>query len=240
MMEEIYAGLAQGNPYFIDKTPRYSLIAEEIFKTFPDAKFIVLWRHPLAVAASMCKTADRGFWYPEEHAVDMYPWMLRLDAFTRKHQEQVCVVRYEDLVVDAANQLKIIGKYLGWDRLEDSLDRPLPESSGGRLGDATGVKKFNSVSTNSLRQWESVYSNFYRRGWARKYVKGERAEAMTRYGYDLPESIAQSNFLLGFFEGVRDMIMSAIRKHRRITHPCWLPRSLKHYRSAHGFDASWR
>ncbi|RYD54446.1 MAG: sulfotransferase [Verrucomicrobiaceae bacterium] len=56
LMLGIYDGLAEGREWFLDKTPRYTLIGEEILATFPDAKFIVLWRHPLAVAASVSST----------------------------------------------------------------------------------------------------------------------------------------------------------------------------------------
>lgn len=39
LMLGIYDGLADGKEWFLDKTPRYTLIAEEILATFPDAKF---------------------------------------------------------------------------------------------------------------------------------------------------------------------------------------------------------
>src|SRR5215217_1222403 len=35
--------------YFLDKTPRYHLVADDIVQMFPDGKFILLWRHPLSV-----------------------------------------------------------------------------------------------------------------------------------------------------------------------------------------------
>ena len=45
LITELYSELSPiETTYFIDKTPRYSLIAEEIITIFPDAKFIFLWR----------------------------------------------------------------------------------------------------------------------------------------------------------------------------------------------------
>ena len=48
--------------YFLDKTPRYHLIVEEIIKMFPNGKFIFLWRNPLSIVASMMKSWAGGKW----------------------------------------------------------------------------------------------------------------------------------------------------------------------------------
>jgi hypothetical protein len=39
---------------------------------FPDAKFIFLWRQPLAVAASMIEAFGDGRWNLERYAVDLW------------------------------------------------------------------------------------------------------------------------------------------------------------------------
>ncbi|NBC82494.1 MAG: sulfotransferase, partial [Bacteroidetes bacterium] len=49
--------------YFIDKTPRYSLISDKIIDLFNDeAKYIFLWRNPLSVASSMIESWGGGKW----------------------------------------------------------------------------------------------------------------------------------------------------------------------------------
>lgn len=239
LMLDIYAGLADGAPCFIDKTPRYSLIAEKIYQTFPDAKFIVLVRHPLAVAASMHTTSSKDFWFPEEYSIDLYQGFRRLHRFAQSRKEKIHLVRYEDLVTNPAKELDAIGHYLGWPNLPAALDKPLPPTAGGSLGDATGTKKFNAISTGSLNRWEQVYHNFYRKHWASKYISGERAEAMATYGYELPESISKS-IAGGWLSGIKDVIMASCRRKRRITDPQWLPRSLEYYRLTHGIDVTWR
>lgn len=45
-----------GKKYFLDKTPRYFYIIPELYRTFPNAKFIILLRNPLAVLCSMITT----------------------------------------------------------------------------------------------------------------------------------------------------------------------------------------
>lgn len=42
-----------GKPIFLDKTPRYYFILSELRRVFPDARFVLLLRNPLAVLASV-------------------------------------------------------------------------------------------------------------------------------------------------------------------------------------------
>ncbi|TYP00050.1 sulfotransferase family protein [Geothermobacter ehrlichii] len=241
LMLKIYTGLAGGKEWFVDKTPRYTLICEEIHKVFPDAKIIVLWRHPLAVAASMYKTANKGFWYPEEFSIDLYEGMMRLHAFSRSHEDEICEVRYEDLVVNPAAELKRIGEYLGWDGLEEVLRTPLISSAGGSLGDPTGVKKFKTVSSSNLNKWEELYNNWYRRCWARRYFRGERLAAMRQYGYELPEGISGMRFWRwNLLAGMKDWILAASRNSRRIRNPVLITRFLRKFRKKYGYGVMFR
>jgi len=58
------------NRYFVDKTPRYSLICNEIMECFYNAYFIVLTRNPLDIAASMMQTYAGGRWNLFRYKVD--------------------------------------------------------------------------------------------------------------------------------------------------------------------------
>ncbi len=50
---DLYAqAAAAGETYFLDKTPPYAHFLPELARIFPEAKFVVLWRNPLAVVAS--------------------------------------------------------------------------------------------------------------------------------------------------------------------------------------------
>ena len=239
LMNRIYSGLADGKEWFIDKTPRYTLIAHEIIKVFPDARFIVLWRHPLAIASSM--TAKSNFWYPDEYSIDLNEGLMQLHDFAHKHRESICEVRYEDLVSQPSQELKRIGTYLGWDVLEDALEVPLTDSAGGSLGDPTGVKKYKQVSSGSLTAWEGQYNNWYRRRWASQYFSGDHAEAMLDYKYTLPTSISQSRgSRLGVFAGIKDFVLANKRFCRRYRSPVWLKRFSKRFRKMHGYSVSFR
>jgi len=50
MALDLYTRAAgEGATYFLDKTPRYHYVVDDLLQIFPDAKFVFLWRNPLAV-----------------------------------------------------------------------------------------------------------------------------------------------------------------------------------------------
>jgi Sulfotransferase family len=215
MSMNIYRELAGDKECFLDKTPLYCLIAEELIQTFPEAKFVVLWRHPLAVAASMISTWNRNKWDIEDHGIDLFTGMDRLMAFAKKHENVICQINYEDLVSDSSKSLKKISDYLGWDHLEKVLDTPLPKGNNGKLGDPTGVNKYTNVSTESRDAWMNDYSNWFRRKWAADYFSGQRGVNLAQIGYNLPQQIFEEmprNFVAGFREWAR-----AAKGRRKVT-----------------------
>ena len=217
LMLDIYTNLSDGKPFFVDKTPRYTLIAEEIYKTFPDAKFIVLWRHPLAVAASVSTTFYKGRWRFDDFIVDLTTGIDRLHDFQKKYNEQICSIRYEDLVSAPAPELAKIGSYLGWPDLEKIQDQILPQSAGGTLGDPSGVQKYSKLSSDSRDKWISSYNNWYRQKWAKKYFKQPRSAWLEELGYTLPEDLPSSSLLNNLAAGWSDLrhVTERTRSHRK-------------------------
>lgn len=241
LMGRVYDGLAGDKEWFLDKTPRYTLIAEELWRTFPDAKFLVLWRHPLAVAASICSTFRKARWCPDEFGIDLHEGLDRLQAFCTAHAGGICEVRYEDLVGDPARELERIGAYLGWDGLASVARKELVASAGGSLGDPTGVRKYDRVSTGSREAWRSQVGNWYRRAWARRYLTGERAAWLRERGYELPPELAAAPWWRGgVWAGVLDWIAARRRIGRRLRRPTWLPRFARRFRRRHGYEVSFR
>ena len=48
------------SPYYLDKTPRYSLIIERLYELLPNARYIILRRNPLSVINSYCSTWSKN------------------------------------------------------------------------------------------------------------------------------------------------------------------------------------
>lgn len=180
----IYSQLSRPDSiYFLDKTPRYHLIAEQIFQTFPDAKFIVLWRNPLAVVASML--GFRPPWNLYDWYIDLYKGFENLYAFELAHCDGILSVRYEDLIQNKEETLGRIFNYLALDF--QPVAYPMAEiSNNSQLGDKKGLQKYSSqVSDASLDRWIAVLANPVRRSWSRRYLRFIGRERLSRIGYEM-------------------------------------------------------
>ncbi|PNW26864.1 sulfotransferase family protein [Formosa algae] len=95
--------------YILDKTPRYYEILSEIQECFPEAKFIILKRNPLAVLSSILNT-----WTLKKGAkLRMYsrdllqaPHLLLKFEKENKNNKNVKSLKYEDLAKNPDEILK--------------------------------------------------------------------------------------------------------------------------------------
>jgi len=175
---ELYTKAARGKPYFLDKTPRYHLISDEVIRIFPDAKFIFLWRNPLAVAASMITTWGSGNWNLFRNEIDLNVGLASLVKSARA-TDNALQVRYEDLVATPNTVLEQVWAYLDLDpRLaEDEL--PVIK---GMMGDKNQEDSIR-VNPKSTSAWLAVYNTPLRRHWARIYLEAIGDERIEYIGY---------------------------------------------------------
>jgi hypothetical protein len=104
-----------GKEYFLDKTPRYYFIIDEILEIFPASKIILLVRNPAAVAASMLNANFSGNWErlfkpDRKHDLVTAPRLI-LDA-KEKYKDRLAFVRYENLVTRPEEAIEKICNYL--------------------------------------------------------------------------------------------------------------------------------
>jgi len=177
--------------YFIDKTPRYHRIASEIADTFPDGKFIFLWRHPLAIAASMMETWSAGKWNLYRFEQDLNCGLANLVSLYRRREGSVLAVRYEDLLANPEVEVLRILRYL-----DLPFERQMVEKFGtvalrGQLGDPTGVKAYSSISTEPMDKWYTMMGNPLRRAWARRYIESLEESDLAAMGYSRGEMLRE-------------------------------------------------
>ncbi len=184
--------------FFLDKTPRYALASEQIHAVFPEAPMIVLWRNPLAIAASMMSTYNGGRWNLYRFTQDFEIALPRLIDFVATHSENTFCVRYEDVSSGQQTHMAEILKFLGL----PAEDGDLPNAAGevaleGRLGDPT-----RGLNATAARQgddrWKAQFQNPLRRFWARRYLQWLGAERLAIMGYDLFELQADLASCRGF------------------------------------------
>lgn len=175
--------------YFLDKTPRYSLVADEVFDLFPDAAFVVLWRNPLAVLASILDSWLHGRWEPYLHKVDLFEGLERLLDACERNRARVVSLRYEDLVTDPAVQTARLLDHLDLAWEPDVVHGVPPNVVRGAMGDQTGVREYRQVSRESLTKWPVMLTSPVRKAWCRRWLRWIGPRRLALMGYDLEELV---------------------------------------------------
>lgn len=185
---DLYSKASGGNSqYFLDKTPRYHLIIDEIHEIFPEAKFIILWRNPVAVAASMMETWNKGRWNLYHFEVDLYTGLSNLCDTAKKHTDKIYNIRFEDLVGNPEGESQKLLDFLQLAGTSSEAAEFSSVSLEGRMGDPTGVKQYKTVSTDSLQKWQSTMANPWRKHWSKQYLNWIGQDRIELMGYDFNE-----------------------------------------------------
>lgn len=111
-----------GKKFFLDKTPRYYLIIPELFRTFPQAKFIILLRNPLAALCSMQRTwAKDNIWNLQTYRSDILHAPSLLAQGIDVLGKNAHVLQYEQLVLDPEKEIQNICTFIGCTYETDAL-----------------------------------------------------------------------------------------------------------------------
>jgi Sulfotransferase family len=174
-----------GALFFLDKTPRYHLIARDVMRLFPDGKFIVLWRNPLAIIASMVETFGHKRWNVFRYKIDLFNGIENLVDFYNEFGSKLIAVQYEEFLLHPEEEAKRIFAALdiAWD---PAVLRGFPRMNmAGRFGDPTGQKIYDNLSTEPLGKWKTVINNPWRKFWCGRYLKWVGDDRLRTMGYSL-------------------------------------------------------
>ena len=151
--------LGESGKHFVDKTPRYSLIAPEIVKLFPRAKFIFLWRDPLRIVDSAINSLWSRRWLPSRMAIDFEQGVQKLCSAAQTLGERAIHIRYEELVTAPEEKFELLLNELGMAHLFEGIRRELPVRLGS-LGDpattSTSKAIFKTSASRPLQHMESL------------------------------------------------------------------------------------
>ncbi len=146
-----------GKKIGLDKTPAYALILPFMAKVFPDAKYVVLTRHPLATFSSYANSFFDGDY---QTAMDFNPLLQRyvpaMAKFLRQRDVPFFHIKYEDLVSDPELWMEKIYAYIGVPFERDTVnygEKPRATETAKGLGDPIGVQQHTRPSTASLNKW---------------------------------------------------------------------------------------
>jgi hypothetical protein len=184
-----------GTRYFLDKTPRYHLVSDEIIAAFPDGRYLLLWRNPLAVVASLIETWAGGKWNLYRFKVDLFDGIENLIQTYERHEEKLHAVRYEALITQPEETWGNVFRYLGLPFDSSVLALFGNVELTGRWGDHTGTERYAAVSSEPLERWKRVLNNPVRKAWCRRYLRWIGRERLAVMGYDLDVLIAELDAL---------------------------------------------
>lgn len=184
--KEIYGTVLarNGKSYFVDKTPRYTLIVPDLYRLFPRAKFILLFRNPLAVLASELTTYIKGDW-PKlaNFAPDLLDAPHRLIEARDLLEEKAILLRYEDLVAAPKEQMQRVCHSLGLTFDPKMLDYGETPAPKGVMNDPVGVHRHQKPTGASVDKWIQMGSDPQTRHLALAYLDALGAETLERLGY---------------------------------------------------------
>ncbi|MGH2629959.1 MAG: sulfotransferase family protein [Actinomycetota bacterium] len=180
-----------GVEYFLDKTPRYHFIADELFRIFPDARTVFLWRNPLSVVASIVDTWSGGRWKLERWHDDLHEGPPNLVNAFRGHRDGSFGLRFEDLVASPDRVLPDLFAFLGLEFDPQLLEGFASVRWDARMGDPTGTERYEGLSTEPLDKWKATIRGPVRTRWARSYLTSLGSPVLAEMGYDLDELLGE-------------------------------------------------
>jgi len=179
------AASPEGTTYFLDKTPHYHAVAAELDELFPDGKFVVLWRNPLAVLASLLRTFRASRFEPYLFAFDLFEGIDNLIRFVENSGARAHCIRYEDLVSPDGEQAWIgLFGYLGLEFDPVLLNRFADVPLRGRYGDPN-ASRFATLNSERASGWQPTLRGSVRRAWCRHWLTWIGRRRLAIMGYDL-------------------------------------------------------
>jgi hypothetical protein len=216
----LYGKVGKGHRYFLDKTPRYHHIAADLIALFPEGRFIFLWRHPVAVAASMMQTFADGRWNLHRFSADLFSGLTTLIEAYEAYADRACAVRYEDLLQKPEVELRRLLSYLELEFDPNLLTSFTElEMRNPDYWDPTGTMNYRTISREPLQKWKHTMANPIRKAWGLRYLRWIGSQRLATMGYDLDPMLAEvaaipasaEHVPSDVFQNVRGLILRSLR-----------------------------
>jgi Sulfotransferase family len=176
--------------FFVDKTPRYHVIASEIVKLFPDARFIFLWRSPLAVVSSLIETWGKGRWNIYHYEFDLYDGLTSLIQARELAGTHGFSLQFRDVVDKTSGAVARVFMYLGLEFDADRTSGFAAVQLPGGMWDPTGTRLYQELSQAPRERWKTTLASPLRKWWCRRYLRWIGKDRLAVMGYDLDQLLA--------------------------------------------------
>ena len=144
-----------GKSYYLDKTPRYYFIIEELHDLYPEAKIILLFRNPLAVLASIIKTWSKRDWYRlsdfRSDLIDAIDYLLNGLALL---ESSGIFLSFERFLANPEKSLKSVTNNLGVNYMPEIINYENKSHAKWEFGDQDTVKEKCRPDSIHADQWQ--------------------------------------------------------------------------------------
>ena len=180
---------AGGPTLFLDKTPAYALVLDFLAKLYPQARFLVLTRHPVAIWSSVIDSFfDGDHEAAHAHNPILERYVPALARFLRDAPVPYLHVRYEDMVKDPEQHLAAVCEFLGIEfdpGIVEYGGRGEATTAARGLGDPVTVAKETRPTTGSVGKWaKALETNPGRLAQCREIVARLTDPDLATLGYD--------------------------------------------------------
>ena len=156
MVREVYALMAPDNGYFLDKTPRYYLIVEELRLLFPQAKFIFLTRNPLEILSSKLAAHSGTFHAYHKYKMDLYQSVKSIRNSLHSRGDNIFQLDYNDLIDSESNCVMRLKSFLSIDDIDSRKIHQVKVD--GTMGDPKAMKQNEGIRSIKSYWYETINS----------------------------------------------------------------------------------
>jgi hypothetical protein len=174
---------------FLDKTPRYYLILSELKQIFPEARFILLFRNPLAVLSSILRTWVGKQWLKlSDYRSDLVKAPNLLQNMASDSGSKVMTVQYEELVRRPQLKIAVLCEHLGIEVEPEITEYGGDDQEKWTFGDPDSVYEHSTPQTTSLEKWTRP-DNAQQWRLLRDYATHLGEVTFERIGYDYDQCL---------------------------------------------------
>ena len=178
---------------FLDKTPAYALVLDFLVKLYPEAKFIVLTRHPVAVWSSVIDSFfDGDHEAAHAHNPILERYVPAIARFVRERAVPFHHLQYEKMVAAPEQEMAAVCSFLelpfepGMVDYGEHQESATPAARG--LGDPVTVARETRPTTASIDKWaKALGSDPARLGQCREIVARLTDSDLDAWGYAASE-----------------------------------------------------
>jgi len=186
-----------GRSLLLDKTPAYALVLDFLARLYPEARFVVLTRNPMAVWSSYVDSFfDGDHEIAHTHNPVLERYVPAIGRFLRDQPVPFVHVRYEELVQDPEGQAQRLCEHLRIPFEAGMID--YGDQVGGRtatprgLGDPVSAAKESRPTTKSLEKWtKALEGSPAKIAQCQSILDSLADEDLTTWGYQRAELEAQ-------------------------------------------------